>query len=88
MLYQTKLKSEQDPLGKPIRLNDKLNTVFGMAAGGDKRPTDQALAYYDEAVAKIDEQLNAFDTVLKQDIAAYNNAVIEQKVPLILLKDE
>jgi photosystem II stability/assembly factor-like uncharacterized protein len=88
VLYQTKLKSEQDPLGKPIRLNDKLNTVFGMSAGGDKRPTDQALAYYDEAVAKIDEQLNAFDTVLKQDIEAYNNAVIEQKVPLILLKDE
>ncbi len=88
VLYQTKLKSEQDPLGKPIRLNDKLNTVFGMSAGGDKRPTDQALAYYDEAVAKIDEQLNAFDTVLKQDIEAYNKAVIDQKVPLILLKDE
>lgn len=88
VLYQTKLKSEQDPLGKPIRLNDKLNTVFGMSAGGDKRPTDQAVAYYEEAVAKIDEQLNAFDEVLEQDLVAYNEAVIEQKVPLILLKDE
>jgi hypothetical protein len=45
IIYQTKLKSEQDPLGKPIRLNDKLNTVFGMAAGGDTRLTAQALAY-------------------------------------------
>jgi hypothetical protein len=47
-LYQTRNKSEQDPLNFPIRLNDKLGGVYQVASFGDHPPTEAAIAVRDE----------------------------------------
>ncbi|MEM7784316.1 MAG: glycosyl hydrolase, partial [Planctomycetota bacterium] len=46
-LYQTKNQSPQDPLNFPIRLNNRLSALVGVAAMGDFRPTDQAIQVRD-----------------------------------------
>src|SRR5262249_26073289 len=45
-LYQTKAKSGQDVLNYPIRLNDKLGGIFGVAASGNMAPSKQVKEAY------------------------------------------
>jgi len=84
-LYQTKNESPQDPLNFPVRLNDKLANLLGLAGMGDFRPTDQMLAVRDELTAQIDEQLARLDTVLTDDLAAFNRMAREAGVATVLL---
>ena len=37
-IYQTKSRSSQDPLNYPIRINNKLGALMGVAGGSDGRP--------------------------------------------------
>lgn len=70
-IYQTKLKSGQDPLNYPIRLNDKLSGVFSVASNGDYAPTDGAK----DAFAYLDKQLRAEEARLAKcldDLTAIN----------------
>ncbi len=90
-LYQTKNESPQDPLNFPIRLNDKLASLLGLADLGDFRPTDQMLAVRDELMAKIDEQLTRLEAVWTDDLPAFNTMARDAGVATVLLppaKDE
>ncbi|MEM7354162.1 MAG: glycosyl hydrolase, partial [Acidobacteriota bacterium] len=55
-LYQTQNRSRQDPLNFPIRLNDKLSGLSGLAAFGDQRPTAQMEAVRVELSTAIDAE--------------------------------
>lgn len=84
-LYQTKNQSGQDPLNFPIRLNNKLAAVGGVAAGGDFRPTDQAYVVRDLLVAKIDEQLAALTSITDYAVPLFNALVREAEIPAVSL---
>ncbi len=71
-LYQTENQSPQDPLGKPIRLNDKLNTIYTMSTVGDKQPTTPARQVAELLIAAIDEQLEKFEQLKGKDIKKIN----------------
>ncbi len=71
-LYQTKNKSEEDPLNFPVRLNDKLAGVGDSAALGDFAPTAQQIAVRDELFKAIDEQLAKLKTIWDTDLPAFN----------------
>jgi hypothetical protein len=71
-LYQTKIRSSEDALNYPIRLDDKLNGLAGSAAFGDYRPTAQAIAVRDQLVAAIDAQLARLDDLLAHDVPSFN----------------
>jgi photosystem II stability/assembly factor-like uncharacterized protein len=71
-LYQTKLRSIEDALNYPIRLDDKLNWVAVSTAFGDHRPTAQAIAVRDRLVAAIDAQLAKLAAVFDHELAAFN----------------
>lgn len=83
-LYQTRLESRQDPLNFPIRLNDKLAGVMGMAAFGDHPPSASAIAVRDELVAAIDAQLARLETLKASDLPAYNALADRTGLPAIL----
>ncbi|HSP15242.1 MAG TPA: glycosyl hydrolase [Thermoanaerobaculia bacterium] len=82
-LYQTKLKSSQDPLNYPIRLNDKLAGVGDSASAGFYAPTAQQIAVRDELVQKIDAQLATLKSIWDNDLPAFNKLVRDQNVPAV-----
>ena len=84
MLYQTKNQSRQDPLNFPIRLNNKLAAASRIAGFGDYRPTEPAIAVKDEMTAKIDAELATLQTIMDNDLPAFNKLVAEIAVPQIM----
>jgi hypothetical protein len=87
-LYQTKAQSPQDPLNFPIRLNDKLANLLGLAAIGDLRPTDSMVAVRDELSAVIDAELARLRAVWEADLAEVNRLAAEAGVAAVMLPAE
>ena len=88
-LYQTKNRSGQDPLNYPIRLNDKLSGVAGVAGNGNFRPTDQAGEVKKDLTGKIDTEISKLKTIFENDLPKLNQLIKGQNIdPLILKKEE
>jgi len=73
-LYQTKNRSNQDPLNFPIKLTDKLGGLNSLTRRGDFPPTDQAIEVKNELTQKINVQLDTFNNLLSSEIKAFNEA--------------
>lgn len=86
-LYQTKNESGQDPLNFPIRLNNKLGHLGSLMGMGNYRPTDSALAFYDEVTALIDAQLGMLNGIFETRINEFNLAVKEAEIDAVKLDD-
>lgn len=86
-LYQTKNESGQDPLNFPIRLNNKLGHLASLSGVGNYRPTDSALAFYDEVTAKIDEQLKMLNEIFSTRIDDFNQKVKEADIDAVKLEE-
>ena len=71
-LYQTKNRSNQDPLNFPIRLTNKLAHLNSLVSIDDFPPTDQDIAVKNEMTAKINTQLTAFDKLVDDEMKAFN----------------
>ncbi len=84
-LYQTKNRSEEDPLNFPIKLDDKLNSVADSASLGDNRPTAQAVAVKNQVTASIDAQLAKLRTIWDTDLARLNGLAKEKSVSAVIL---
>lgn len=81
-LYQTKAKSFQDVLNYPIKLNDKLASLFN-AANQETAPTKQVKDAYREIARLIDEQLISFEQLVDGDILQYNRLVRDKRIDYI-----
>ena len=86
-LYQTKAKSGQDVLNFPIRINDKLSGLYGVAAGGNAPPTRQFREVYATLSAAADVQLDKLNAIIHTQLPALNTLIYEQKVPVISVKE-
>ncbi|MGB0836572.1 MAG: glycosyl hydrolase [Flavobacteriaceae bacterium] len=82
-LYQTKSKSNQDPLNFPIRLNNKLAHLNALTSMGDFQPTDQSVQLKDELIELIEVELKKLDEIYKDQIAELNQKLKESKVEFI-----
>jgi hypothetical protein len=87
-LYQTKNRSNQDPLNYPIRLNNKLSALVGVINSADAAPTDQAYAVYDEVAGKIDAELATLKALLGDELSVFNRLVREKDVPAVVVKEK
>jgi photosystem II stability/assembly factor-like uncharacterized protein len=87
-LYQTKAKSSEDVLNFPIRINDKLSGLYGVAAGGNAPPSQQVQGVYTELSAQADRQLNRLREVETRGLSAINKMIYERQVPVISAKNE
>lgn len=63
-LYQTKNRSNQDPLNFPIRLNNRLASLRRSVETGDAKPTDGAYAVFEELSGELDARLEQLDDAL------------------------
>jgi photosystem II stability/assembly factor-like uncharacterized protein len=82
-LYQTKSKSNQDPLNFPIKLNNKLAHLNSLSSMGDFRPTDQAVAFKNEVIGDINKELNALKKIFNTDVKTLNQKVKQSNIDLI-----
>ncbi len=73
-LYQTKNRSNQDPLNFPIRLTNKLAHLNSLVSIDDFPPTDQDIAVKNEMTGKINSQLQAFDALVAKEMKEFNAA--------------
>jgi photosystem II stability/assembly factor-like uncharacterized protein len=85
-LYQTKAKSFQDVLNFPIRLNDKLAGLYGVASSGQNAPSKQAIETLADLGGQADVQLAKLKKILDQDLKVYNKMINEKQVPVIGIK--
>ena len=85
-LMQTKIKSSQDALNYPIKLNNKLAALASSVDSADYPPTAQSYDVYNDLTGKIDAQLAVLARIKAEDIAAFNRMFAEKNLPVILRK--
>jgi photosystem II stability/assembly factor-like uncharacterized protein len=86
-LYQTKNRSNQDPLNFPIKLTDKLGGLNALTRGGDFPPTDQAIEVKNELTGKINKELDGFNSLLSNEIKAFNAAFNAKGLNYLFVED-
>ncbi len=86
-LYQTKNRSGQDPLNFPIKLTNKLGHLNALVSMGDFAPTEQDVAVKYELSKKIKEQLDAFNTILNDQVKAFNAAFNIKQLNYLFVED-
>ncbi|MFK5958026.1 MAG: glycosyl hydrolase [Lutibacter sp.] len=84
-LYQTKSKSNQDPLNFPIKLNNKLAHLNALSSIGDFKPTDQSVAFKNEVIKLIDIELAKIYSIFEKDVKTLNQKVKQSDINLINL---
>ncbi|MCY7377495.1 MAG: hypothetical protein LH472_16175 [Pyrinomonadaceae bacterium] len=87
-LMQTKIKSSQDALNYPIKLNNKLAALASTVDGADFAPTAQSFDVYNDLTGKIDAQLGILERIKAEDIAAFNKLFAEKNLPVITTKSK
>ncbi|MBC3845657.1 glycosyl hydrolase [Winogradskyella echinorum] len=86
-LYQTKNRSGQDPLNFPIKLTNKLGHLNSLVGMGDFAPTEQDIAVKNELTTKIEKQLTAFNTILNDEVKAFNAAFNAKQLNYLFVED-
>ncbi len=87
-LHQTKAKSGQDVLNYPIKLDDKLSSIYNASAAGQSAPSKQTKDAYNELAPLIDEQLNKLKKIMSEDVVKLNQLIHEKTLPVIGVKKE
>ncbi len=87
-LIQTKIRSSQDALNFPIRLNNKLAALGSSADSADYQPTNQANDVYNDLSSRIDAQIAAFSQIKSQDIADFNKMFSAKSLPVITVRNK
>ena len=85
-LYQTKSKSGQDVLNFPIRLNDKLAGLYGVASSGQNTPSTQVREAFADLGGQADVQLSKLKMIMENDVKQLNKMINEKQIPVIGIK--
>ncbi|WP_228853201.1 WD40/YVTN/BNR-like repeat-containing protein [Aegicerativicinus sediminis] len=86
-LYQTKNRSNQDPLNFPIKLTNKLAHLNSLVTIDDFPPTDQDIAVKNELTAKINKQLDVFNELISQEIKEFNSEFNKLNLNYLFVED-
>lgn len=82
-LYQTKAKSGQDVLNYPIRLNDKISSLYNEAIDAQMAATAQHKEVFKELSKASDEYLQLFQNLKQQDLRTLNRFIKESNLDVI-----
>ncbi|MCF8415169.1 MAG: glycosyl hydrolase [Crocinitomicaceae bacterium] len=82
-LYQTKLKSGQDILNYPMKLNDRISGLYNYASSGNTAPNKQVKDAFLELKTLADEQLKLFQSVIEKDVVELNMKIKRSDLPVI-----
>ena len=85
-LYQTQNRSNQDPLNFPIRLTNKLGHLSSLVTMDDFPPTDQDIQVKNELTTEINDELDAYDKLISEEIEKFNQSFNELKLNYLFLE--
>ena len=83
-IYQTRSRSGQDPLNYPIRLNNKIGALLGVAGSSDGRPTAQTYEVYDVLSQQLDVQLRRMRATIGTHLPPINAILRDNRLPEIV----
>jgi hypothetical protein len=73
-------------LNYPIKLDDKLSSVYRVASTGQGAPTKQVLEAYEVVASQIDAELAKLKEIMTNDVPKLNALIREKSLPVIGLK--
>ncbi len=82
-LIQVKMKSTEGDLRFPTMLDEQFIWLNWSVDATDAAPTDGQQQLFTDLNAKLQQQLNAWDGILSQDLTALNRAAEKQKISLV-----
>ncbi len=87
-IYQTKNKSNQDPLNYPIKLSNKLAHVNTLATinTGDYKPTASMYEVRDVLLGELKVQMDKWLSIKNNEIPILNKMIREKQVDAFILK--
>jgi photosystem II stability/assembly factor-like uncharacterized protein len=85
-LYQTKNRSGQDPLNYPIRLNNKIAALAGVAGSAEARPTDQTVTVFRVLSTQLDAELARMKRTMDSSLPRINAILKANGQPEIVPK--
>jgi hypothetical protein len=83
-IYQVQNRSGQDPLNYPIRLNNKIAALAGVASSADARPTSQTQEVFRILSAQLATQLASIRSALDQSLPSLNRQLSAAGLPAIV----
>jgi hypothetical protein len=83
-IYQTKNRSGQDPLNYPIRLNNKIAALAGVAGSAEAAPTDQTVTVYKGLSVQLDGELAKMKKALDSKLPTINATLRKAGLPEIV----
>jgi hypothetical protein len=75
-------------LNFPIRINDKLAGLYGVAASGQNAPSKQAREAFADLAGQADVQIDKLKKVITTDVASLNKMINEKQLPVIGIKKQ
>jgi len=88
IIIQTKIKSNQDALNYPIKLNNKIAALTGTVASADVKPTKQMYDVFEYLAGKLDAQLEKLSKIIDEELPKFNQLVKENDIPAVMLKNK
>ncbi|HTH50372.1 MAG TPA: hypothetical protein VL501_00475, partial [Pyrinomonadaceae bacterium] len=82
-LIQTKIRSGQDALNFPIRLNNKLAALSSSIDSADAPPTAQQMAVWNELSAQVDAHLAELARIKSTQLAEFNKQYAAKGLPVV-----
>ena len=87
-LYQTKNRSNQDPLNFPIKLTNKLGHLNSLVSMDDFPPTTQDIAVKNALTNAIEIELTKFNKIVSQEIKAFNAAFNAKNLNYLFIENQ
>lgn len=87
-LYQTKNRSNQDPLNFPIKLTNKLAHLNSLVGMDDFPPTTQDIEVKNMLTTKINSELEKFDKLLDEEVKQFNKDFNEMDLNYLFVEAE
>ena len=84
VLIQTGADTIGDRLRLPTMLCGKLAGLVSVVSVADFAPPKQAYELFEELSSQIDAQLNQLQSVVEEDVAAFNTLISEASVPAVV----
>lgn len=87
-LYQTKNRSNQDPLNFPIKLTNKLAHLNSLVSMDDFPPTTQDIEVKELLTKAINTELDKFDRLLEEEVKEFNRQFNELELNYLFVETE